>query len=119
MSHLYFGIQTSKRGMWLEMQRGSGGSQIRLQHVKLLDYKPGPPIPIVTTTDDIPYGIKDLSALNSVDPIMEGKIKGENSGHISFSRNSEGDSGNNEVQFHNFSDDGVNFYNGYEKTRYI
>lgn len=108
----------SKRGMWLEMLRGSGGSQMRLQHVKLLDYKPGPPIPIVTTTDNIPYGVKDLTALNSVEQINEGKIKGKKSGHISFTRKSEGHSGNNEVEYINYSDDGVNFYNGYEKTRY-
>lgn len=108
----------SKRGMWLEMLRGSGGSQMRLQHVKLLDYKPGPSIPFVTTTDNIPYGVKDLSVLNSVDPITEGNIKGKKSGHISFIRSSKGHSGDNVVEYINFSDDGVNFYNGYEKAHY-
>jgi len=109
---------SSKRGMWLEMKRGSGGSQMRLQRVSLLDYQPGPAIPIVTTTDDIPYGVKDLSVLNKVDPITEGKIKGKKSGYISFSRKSKGHSGKSVVEYINFSDDGVNFYNGYEKAHY-
>ncbi|CAN7386903.1 hypothetical protein LJR153_002399 [Paenibacillus sp. LjRoot153] len=105
-----------KRAMWPEMLRGSGGSQMRLQTVKLLDYEPQAPVPIVTTTDNIPYGIKDLSVLDAAKPNVEGKIAGKNTGHIIFTRNSSGNSGTNESQYVNFSDDGVNFYNGYEKT---
>lgn len=104
--------------MWLEMFRGSDGSQMRLQHVKLLDYEAGPAIPIVPTTDNIPYGIKDLTELNTVNPNIEGKIKGKKSGYISYIRQSSGHSGINEVEYCNFSDDGVNFYNGYEKSSF-
>ncbi|ULT54856.1 hypothetical protein L1999_17095 [Neobacillus drentensis] len=107
-----------KRVMWPEMLRGSDGSQIRLQSAKLLDYLPEPPVPFVTTTDNIPYGIKDLTALDSVNPNVEGKIAGKQSGYIYLIRNVSGYSGKTEAQYVNFSDDGENFYNGYEKTVY-
>ncbi|UUZ94002.1 hypothetical protein LJK87_04950 [Paenibacillus sp. P25] len=108
-----------KRAMWLEGLRGDGGSQMRIQKVNLLDYKPKQPVPIKPTTDNIPYGIKDLNVLNSVNPNVEGKIAGKTSGYIYYNRNvSSSYSGKTEVQYVNFSDDGVNFYSGYEKINY-
>ncbi|WP_245856056.1 hypothetical protein [Paenibacillus rigui] len=105
-----------KRAMWLEVFRGSGGSQMRIQKVSLLDYKPHQPVPIKPTTDHIPYGIKDLTVLNSVNPNVTEKIAGKNSGYINYNRNASSIfSGQTEVQYVNFSDDGVNFYNGSEK----
>ncbi|WP_256865215.1 hypothetical protein [Paenibacillus sp. 32352] len=106
-----------KRAMWLEVYRGSGGSQMRIQKVSLLDYKPKPTVPIKPTTDNIPYGIKDLTVLNSVNPNVNGKIAGKASGYLSYVRNASSIfSGQTEVQYVNYSDDGVNFYNGFEKT---
>ncbi|WP_248928334.1 hypothetical protein [Paenibacillus hamazuiensis] len=106
-----------KRAMWLEVYRGSGGSQMRIQKVDLLDYKPHKPVPIKPTTDNIPYGIKDLTVLSSVNPNVDGKIAGKSSGYLIYKRSGSSIfSGQSEVQYVNFSDDGVNFYNGYEKT---
>lgn len=105
-----------KRAMWLEMLRGSGGSQKRVQKATLLDYRPRQPVAIQPTTDHVPYGIKDLTVLNSVNPSVDGKIAGKASGYIDYKRNASSIlSGQTEVQYVNFSDDGVNFYNGYEK----
>ncbi|WP_248930652.1 hypothetical protein [Paenibacillus hamazuiensis] len=108
-----------KRAMWAEGLRGSNGLQMRLQKVNLPDYKPGKPVPIKKTTDNIPYGIKDLTVLNSMDPNVEGKIAGKHSGYISITKQiSPNFKGYSETQYVNFSDDGVNFYNGYEKANY-
>ncbi|MDR6881942.1 hypothetical protein [Bacillus sp. 3255] len=108
-----------KRAMWGEGFRGSNDLQMRLQKVDLLDYKPGKPIPIKKTTDNIPYGIKDLSVLNSNDSPVEGKIAGKHSGYISILNHSSPNfTGYSDTQYVNFSDDGVNFYNGYEKANY-
>jgi hypothetical protein len=107
-----------KRVMWPEMLRGSDGSQMRLQTAKLPDYKPEAPVPFETTTDHIRYGIKDLTVLDSVNPNVEGKIAGKHSGHMNYIRNVTGYSGKTEAEYVNFSDDGENFYNGYEKVHY-
>lgn len=107
-----------KRVMWLEMRRGGDPGRRRIQIAKLLDYVPKEPVPFVATTDDIPYGIRDLSLLFSDDPEVEGKIAGKHSGYIDYKRSASGHSGRSEVHYVNFSDDGVNFYNGYEKTVY-
>lgn len=105
-----------KRAMWLEGYRGSNGSQMRIQKVNLLDYKPKQTVPIKPTTDNIPYGIKDLTVLNSVNPNVNVKIAGKTSGYMSYTRNASSIfSGQSEVQYVNYSDDGVSFYNGYEK----
>ncbi len=105
-----------KRAIWLEMLRGSKGSEMRIQQVQLPDYKSQPPVPFVTTPDDIPYGIRDLSVLKTMDPNVNGKIKGKHSGYIDYTRSAVGYSGNTEALYVNFSDDGVNYYNGYERT---
>ncbi|WP_139991492.1 hypothetical protein [Paenibacillus paridis] len=107
-----------KRVMWPEMVRGSDGTHMRLQTANLPDYKSEPAVPFTTTTDNIPYGIKDLTVLNSVNPNIEGKIAGKHSGYMNYTRNVTGYSGNTEAQFVNFSDDGENYYNGYEKNLY-
>lgn len=106
-----------KRAMWLEVYRGSSGSQMRIQKARLLDYKPKKTVPIKQTTDNIPYGIKDLTVLDSVYGNVDGKIAGKSSGYLYYKRNASSDSSaQSEVQYANFSDDGVNFYNGFEKT---
>ncbi len=91
---------------------------MRLQKVNLLDYKPQKTVPAKKTTDNIPYA-QDLSVLSSIDPNIEGKIAGKKSGYIYYVRNtSQNHSGKTESQYVNYSDDGVNFYNGYEKLNY-
>lgn len=107
-----------KRVMWPEMLKGGDPTKMRLQTAKLPDYKSEPPVPITTTTDNIPYGIKDLTVLDSVNPNIEGKIAGKHSGYINYVRNDSGYSGNTEALYVNFSDDGEDFYNGYEKVHY-
>jgi hypothetical protein len=107
-----------KRVMWMEMPKGSEITQRRVQIGTLLDYEPLAPVPFVTTTDDIPYGVKDLGLIYKGNPDIEGKIAGKNSGYIDYSRSSSGYSGKSETHYVNFSDDGKNFYNGYEKTNF-
>lgn len=106
-----------KSAMWVEGLR-EDDSQRRLQKVNLLDYKPQKTVPIQTTTDNIPYG-QDLSVLDSVNPNINGKIAGKYSGYINYVHEvSSNNSGKTESQYVNYSDDGVNFYNGYEKLNY-
>ncbi|MNO19628.1 hypothetical protein D3C76_93620 [compost metagenome] len=105
------------RAMWLEMLRGSNGAKMRVQTVTLLDYSPQPAVPYESTTDNVPYGIKDLSLLNkNIERNFQGKIRGKHSGVILYSRSSSGHSGHTEADYINYSDDGVQFYNGFEKT---
>ncbi|WP_169088563.1 hypothetical protein [Paenibacillus sp. PL91] len=56
--------------------------------------------------------------MDSVNPNIEGKIAGKHSGYMNYFRNVTGYSGKTEAQYVNFSDNGENFYNGYEKNHY-
>ncbi|QMV43979.1 TolB-like translocation protein [Cohnella cholangitidis] len=103
-----------KRVMWMEMLRGIG--QMRIQYAKLLDYEPYPFVHLKSTPDHIPYGVKDLSLLNSANPNVEGKIAGKHLGYIDYIKNVKGYSGKTEARYVNFSDDGINFYSGTEKV---
>lgn len=106
-----------KSAMWVEGLRGDS-SQMRLQKVNLLDYKPKKTVPFETTTDNIPYA-QDLSVLDYINPNIEGKIVGKHSGYINYVRNiSSVSQGKTETEYVNYSDDGINFYNGYEKINY-
>ncbi|URZ09293.1 hypothetical protein [Clostridium felsineum] len=106
-----------KSAMWIEEVRGNS-SQRRLRRVDLLDYKPQKTVPIVATPDNIP-GSEDLSALSSVNPNVQGKVVGKKSGYVNYTRKvSSSYSGQTEADYVNYSDDGINFYNGYEKISY-
>jgi len=128
-----------KKAMWLEGRRGSGtgsaeGSaignsdrkQMRVREVELLDYQPKPPVPAQRTPDAIPYGIKgDLGADSLRNPPsldVEGKIAGRHSGYIAYARQGQMPApalmGSIQATYVNFSDDGLTFYNGYEKSRF-
>ncbi len=108
-----------KRAMWLEGYRGTG-TPLRLQKVTLLDYCPKRPVPIVTTPDNISYSIKDLSLLSTMTKNVQGIVTGKRSGSINYiSSEVNPYVGTTEAQYVNFSDDGVNFYNGYEKINYV
>lgn len=109
-----------KRTMWVEMPKGETDDlRLRLRKADLPDYEPQNPVPIVTTTDDIPYAVEDLAVLSSINSNVEGKIAGKHSGYMYYSNSSSSSiSGETEAQYENYSDDGVNFYNGYEKYSY-
>jgi len=105
------------RAMWMEAPRGVS-SKLRLRKVLLLDYKPQPPVPTVITTDNIPYGIKNLTVLNYMNITGDGKIAGNKTGYINFTNSVNNLSGISEAYYQNFSNDDVNFYNGYEKYNF-
>ncbi|OPH49994.1 hypothetical protein BC351_36475 [Paenibacillus ferrarius] len=110
-----------KSAMWIEGRRGLDDDlHKRLQKVNLLDYKPHKTVPIKPTTDNIPYATKDLTKLtSSSNGNVQGKIAGKKSGYIDYVTTTTPNlSGKSEAQYVNFSDDGVNFYNGYEKYNY-
>ena len=106
-----------KKAMWIEMRRGT--RERRLQRVTLLDYQPAEPVATEQTPDDIPYAIEDLSIIEKsleTRTDSEFKIAGHYSGHILFSRKSDGSfSGVTEKLYVNYSDDGENFYEGGER----
>ncbi|MDR2178656.1 MAG: hypothetical protein LBP20_11565, partial [Treponema sp.] len=110
-----------KKVMWPEGLRGTGTMRIRI--AELPDYTPGPAVPARKTPAHIPYAEKDIGKIRaSRDPNIEGKIAGKHSGHIEFKKQSregmESWEGSIEVRYVDFSDDGRNFYRGFEKSRY-
>ncbi|BFT70058.1 hypothetical protein [Paenibacillus sp. P36] len=110
-----------KRAMWIEGFRGFDDDlHKRLQKVNLLDYKPRKTVPIKETSDDIAYATKDLTKLSSnTSPDVHGKIAGKKSGYIDYiSTTTPYYSGKSEALYVNYSNDGVNFYNGSEKLNY-
>ncbi len=103
---------SGKRAIWMEGLKGSSPVTKRMQKVTLLDYIPSKPVPIVTTTEKIPYGTSDLNQFySSVSGVALWQIAGKSSGYVILSY-----TGTMEAQYINYSDDGVNFYNGYEKS---
>ncbi|GLX66324.1 hypothetical protein [Paenibacillus glycanilyticus] len=110
-----------KHAMWIEGRRGLDDDlHKRLQKVTLLDYKPHKTVPVKVTSDHIPGATTDLTKLNSSSsPNVQGKIAGKHSGYIDYSSSSTSPiSGISEAQYVNYSDDGINFYNGSEKYNY-
>lgn len=116
-----------KKAMFLETLRadltGDAGTQTRVRIVKLLDYQPAEAIWTAETPDEIPYASKDLSILNKLEPKdIAGKIAGKHSGYIDYMAVAptagSNYTGKTRSCYHNFSDDGVNFYNGYETVDY-
>jgi len=120
-----------KKAMWLEMLRGSdrneGGRQVRIRKAELHDYQPEKPVPIVKTPDDIPYSIKGIRGglklwLVPNNANIEGKIPGKHSGYIEYKRRGKWPMqsmiGEVESRYVNYSDDGKNFYNGFERVKY-
>ena len=110
----------SVKAMWNEGQRGRRENK-RLMIAKLLDYKPGAAVPIVKTPTDISYGVRDLSVLRHGAPVtgLEGKIAGKHSGYMQYARSGAGMECASEAAYHNFSDDGKRFYNGFIRSSSI
>jgi hypothetical protein len=110
-----------KKLMWPEGLRGTDTKRIRI--AELPDYTPGPAVPARTIPDHIPYAEKDIEKIRTLgDPNTEGKIAGKHSGYIEFKKQGregmESWDGSIEVRYVNFSDNGKNFYQGFEKSRY-
>lgn len=110
-----------KKAMWLEGMRGETGLEDggkRIQVVRLLDYKPGLPVPARTTPDSIPGAVADLSVVrellargNNIDV----RVYGRHSGHIEYRRFANGAAIEIEKRYENFSDDGESVYSGREQ----
>jgi len=108
----------NKRALWVEIRRGT--NELRLRKARLLDYAPSLPIPGAVTTDDIPYGVKDLTQLATMTSDYDGRIPGKSAGYIEFKSSvaHSGYSGASSVRYVSFSDDGKNVYDGYESFAY-
>lgn len=120
-----------KKAMWLEGQRSktagsSDRKKMRVRKVELLDYQPGATVAAMLIPDDIPYGFKGEnggeSLRNTPSSDISGKIIGNHSGHITYTRQGQQPApalmGSIEVTYTNFSDDGKTFYDGYEKSKF-
>lgn len=116
------------KAMWAELMRGTlaapKGVQLRLQKLTLHDYQPAPAVATQLTPDDIPYGIGGDKAIQSLRQppkgIRRGKIAGKHSGCVEFCDGGQNGAfaGSAEITYHNYSDDGATFFNGFEKLNY-
>lgn len=103
------------KAMWMEGRRGERGSgPRRMQVVRLLDYRPAPPVAAKVTPDHIEYALSDLSiakeyARKAQD--IDVKVYGRKSGYITYRRTP---AGLIEKTYVNFSDDGAQVYSGSE-----
>lgn len=116
---------SGKRALFLEMLRGEIDKKgrplkVRLRRVDLYDYIPSNLVLPSQTPNNIPYAIKGIKMVWKVltyrNKRMEGKIRGRYSGYINYSNKMSFRLNIIEFRYNNFSDDGKNFYNGYEKT---
>jgi hypothetical protein len=104
-----------KNVMWPEGLRGTRTMRIRI--ATLLDHTPAAAVPAQKTPEAIPYAVKDLSKVRSGSGIVEGKIAGKHSGYIELSVNAGSHiAGSARAMYVDYSDDGKNFYNGFEKS---
>lgn len=105
----------STRAMWNEGTRPAEGAQKRrLRMCRLLDYKPGRPVPAEATPEreEIPYALPGRAPqCRSSGDVFSIKIRGKAGGYVL----NEGGTGNPPVYrtvYRDFSDDGETFYNG-------
>lgn len=110
---------SSKKAIWMEMLRGDR-SKMRIKKLEIKGYSPDKELPVEGTPDKIPYSIKGIKAiLKYFIPIKEKdkiKISGKSSGYIEYKKEFVTPKGiSKELNYLNFSDDGRNIYNGYEK----
>ena len=96
------------KAMWMEREKNGG--HIRLQVAELLDYVPGESIPFVRTP-----GVGDYAAAPQESMDYSGRINGKISGWAELKKSS-GILGKAMVSivYHDYSDDGLFFYNGSE-----
>ena len=101
---------TSTKAMWTEKQRSGNG--YRVQIATLLDAQPSEPVPTVQTPTPGNYADTD-SAVQDI----SGKIAGKVSGYAEFTRKTGFlNKKTVTVVYHDYSDDGVTFYNGVESS---
>ncbi|GGD60696.1 hypothetical protein GCM10010911_18180 [Paenibacillus nasutitermitis] len=105
----------NKHALWQEIYRGTGTEVKRLQRVTLLEYQPLAPVPVQTTPDNIPYGISDLSVLDSINSNVNVQIKGRHSGYRTYAYQMNPNfTITTQTQYVNYSDDALSYYNGTE-----
>lgn len=96
------------KAMWMEREKNGG--RIRLQVAELLDYVPGAPVPTVTTPTVGEYAAAPQESMD-----YSGRINGKAAGWAELEKRS-GMLGKATVSvvYHDYSDDGLLFYNGSE-----
>ncbi len=96
------------KGMWMEREKN--GNHIRLQIVELLDYEPGEPV----AAAEVPaVGEYAEAPLKNMD--YKGRVNGRASGYAEIEKSTGFLSKTTvRVVYHDYSDDGVLFYNGTE-----
>ncbi len=96
------------KAMWMEREKSGG--HVRLQIAELLDYKPGEPVAAAETP-----AIGDYAAAPQKSMDYSGRIDGKVSGWAELEKRS-GSFGKAAVKvtYHNYSDDGIFYYNGSE-----
>ncbi|OHT13459.1 hypothetical protein TRFO_16318 [Tritrichomonas foetus] len=101
---------SSTKAIWIEGNRNTGEKRVRM--VQIENYPSGSPETVQSTIiDKIPYA-QDISALDDIPPrYVEGKIAGyKNESYIDYSFQLT----SARSDYHNFSEDGKTFANGYE-----
>ena len=107
-----------QKAMWPEILRGKGKDRIQIVH--LPDYKPKAAVAASAVPIPENYGANPSDALlKPLGKDVNGKIQGENSGYAEIcfvQKDAEKHTGTfRQIIYYNYSDDGANFYNGYEK----
>jgi hypothetical protein len=102
-----------RKAMWIEGRRGE--SMTRIQVARLLDYRPGPQVPVKAFPRVIAYGTADLSVLSSyamANQNADVKVYGRRTGYILYRRTADGVT---QKTYVDFSDDGRNIWSGSER----
>ena len=119
---------SGRKVMWLETLRGSDQAgpyrQMRVRTAHLLDYQPSAPVPTRPTLPGAPYSVIGPEAEKTLrepaERIRAGRIAGRHSGHLEFERQpgdlAQGHAASSTVRYVDYSDDGLDFYNGTERT---
>lgn len=103
---------SGKMAMWQEGRRDAEGD--RIQIVRLPDYQPGPTV-APQPFPDLAYSHSDLSLVRPYAEeglAVDVKVYGRDSGYLTYRRTPDHLI---EKTYHNYSDDGLNFYSGTER----
>ena len=108
-----------RKAMWNEgikqKDRRPEGRNHRLRIVELPDYQPKAPVPVTTTPLTIPYGIPaSKDAIRRAKDQLDIKIAGKYHGYIEYKKKKTGNKNSTQTIYHNYSDDGKIYFNGYE-----
>jgi hypothetical protein len=103
---------SSTKALWMEGMRG--GTQRRVQIVRLLDYKAGPAVAAKATPADMPYAASDMSVVKTYaakSHDIDVKVYGRKSGYLTYRRTPKGSI---EKTYVDFSDENGMVYSGRE-----